>query len=110
MRRKLKLLIVSAAGLIVFLMTTNPADISSILLVAPFILGFLIAFLTFDLIFEFMTKRRLAVGTSLLLAGLVVILAGLQSLGQLTPKDVAMLLLVFGITFFYLRRRARVTP
>lgn len=92
--------------LAIFILTTSPASLPSVVLVAPFILSFVIMYLLIDFMFKRLGKGA-GRGASLLLAGLVVILLALQSLGQLTFRDTVMVGLLFGVAFLYIRRKSR---
>jgi len=89
-------------GLVLF---TNPTTLPSLILVVPFVLVFIIIWC---MSFAFMRKhnfsRLRAVRLSLIFAGLPVSLMLLQSIGQLTPRDIITILVFFAVAYFYLSR------
>ncbi len=101
------------APLGLLLLVVNPAKLSIIFLVVPFILLFFGLYYTLLFIFILwqrqkaaelsLNERRLAKVCSVF----IVILIVLQSLGQLTVRDVATLLLVFVIGYFYILRGSK---
>ncbi len=86
-------------------LTTNPQSLPSVLLIVPFVLLFLIAFL---LLLFVGLRRGLARGragrVAAFSAALPVFILVLQSLGQLTPRDVLTILFLFGIAYLYMAR------
>lgn len=105
MRSKLRLTGVSSIILLLLLLTTDPQKIPSIVLVVPFVLLFiaLASGLTFVLgLFGMSLRTRLRFG---LLAGAVpIVLLVLQSLGQLTLRDVLVISAFFVVAYFYMSR------
>lgn len=104
MTNSIRLLILAVVGLGILLMTTQPNQLPSIVLILPFLLILLIVFLGVRLLFGGKSGR--ISGSALLIAGLVVIFLALQSLGQLTPRDMIMLSILFATAYFYMYRRA----
>lgn len=103
MKNSTKLLALSTAGMVILLLSTDPNNLSSALLVVPFLLLFVILYLVMRRIFKDKTSSRS--GIVMLVAGLAIIALALQSLGQLTPRDGIMLLILFMIGYFYIYRR-----
>lgn len=101
-----KLLILSAALLVVFLLSTDPAKLPSAMLIVPFLLAFFIIFLSAKLLLGANKQRT---GLIMLVAVIGVISLALQSLGQLTIRDGVMLLILFVVGYFYVNRRAATT-
>lgn len=95
------------AGFILFVLVlgTNPTSLPSLVLVVPFVLVFVIIWC---LSFAYMRKhnftRLRAVRLSLIFSGLPVSLMLLQSIGQLTPRDIITILVFFAVAYFYLSR------
>jgi len=104
MTNSIRLLIISVVGLGLLLITTQPEQLPSIVLILPFFLIFVIAFLGIKVLFRDKSSRISS--SALLLAGLVVIFLALQSLGQLTPRDMIMLIVLFVTAYFYISRRS----
>lgn len=104
----MKVLTVAILGLVVFMFLTNPTDLPSVILVVPFILCYIIAFLSIRLLLGKL-GGGIRTGASALLAGLVVVLLALQSLGQLTARDTVMVILLFGVAFLYIKRKTKVS-
>jgi len=100
----LKMLLVCAAALLGMLLFTRPDKLSSAMLVIPFLLFFIVIFLCLKLVFK---SRRTEI--LVLVAGVLVVGLGLQSLGQLTLRDLVMLGILFVTSYFYMFRRAQTT-
>ena len=89
----------------VLLLSTNPTQLSSFLLIAPFIMLFSILWATSFLILRRMeVSRSRSIRLSMIIAGLPVGLLLLQSIGQLTVRDVITILAFFGVAYFYIVR------
>lgn len=101
-RRKLLLLAIYFS-LPLFLAFTNPNNLALPLLVAPFILLFIIFFVTFSALVRSPNRRKkvLIAATG---ASVPVLLLIFQSMHQLTIKDVLLVGGLVGITIFYLSR------
>lgn len=92
-------------GLILF---TQPDQLPSVMLTVPYILLFILFFILFKRVFGGLgITRKKGVSLMALVAGLPVFLLALQSLGQLTSRDIIMVLVLFLIAYFYLYKRAR---
>ena len=95
---------------LIFLLTTNPQNLSPIFLIVPFILLFLLLFMA--IIYVAMTAVKLGhlppTNKNLLFAGLLagypVMLLLLQSIGQLSARDVITLTLLLIISSFYVKK------
>jgi hypothetical protein len=103
---KRQLIIVSSCLLLlaILFLTTDPSHLPSLFLIAPFLIIFLIIFL---LVWIFARTRMLhskAMRVSALCAGTPVLLLVLQSIGQLTFRDVFTLAALFGIAYFYISK------
>lgn len=100
-------IISSAAALIlcILLVSTNPAQLPSWSLVLPFILLFIVIWsVSFSGFRRHGMTRLRSVRLSLVLAGLPVSLLLLQSIGQLTPRDIITILAFFSLAYFYVSR------
>lgn len=87
------------------LFTTNPQTLPSVVLIVPFVLVFWIIF--FMLVFIGLSRgmpRAKLVRAGGFGAALPTLLLILQSLGQLTPRDVFTVLVLFCIAYFYMTR------
>lgn len=99
--------ILSAVALIVFLTVTNPATLPSFLLIIPFALLFTAIYAVSYAAMRSLGLRRLrGLRLSLVGAGLPVSLLLLQSIGQLTLRDVLTILVFFMLAYFYISRLA----
>lgn len=93
-----------------FLLTTNPQKLSPILLIVPFVLFFLALFLAVVLVSSVMAKtaqpalKRKSFLFSVIFALYPVMLLLLQSIGQLSLRDVVTLSLLLAISGLYIAR------
>ena len=105
MNRLLAIAGVSLCILLTLLFTTDPNNIPSIILVAPFILLFVFLI---SLILFFLEKKEIAGRKALKIAGICtgipLLLLVLQSIGQLTARDVLVLGALFVVSYFYILR------
>lgn len=105
MKKGIIVLILAATALLVLFLTTDPQKLPSILLILPFLVIF---GLVFYLVKWFSVKRGIsakrAVRLALLCAALPTLLLVLQSIGQLTIRDVATTALLFFLSYFYISR------
>lgn len=103
---------IKAAGfsiltLLALFLLTSPSQLPSVFLITPFFLLFAIILVTVIVILSkngVSRSRRHRV--SLLIATPVVLLLVLQSLGQLTLRDTAVVMILFGLGYFYISRLA----
>ena len=105
--------------LALFLMLTNPRSTMSVILIIPFVLLFIANFLVVIPILRKFNSRKVNVNTSMLsnrtrqtsvlIAGFPVILLILQSIGQLTPKDIITSLVIFILIYFYIIRTSSIS-
>lgn len=107
MKRKHVIAVLVGASLlfIIMLTFTNPTRLSSLALIAPFFLLFLILWCGSFLLLRasnFGRNRSLRLG--IVLSGLPIGLLLLQSIGQLTIRDVITILVFFGVAYFYIDR------
>ena len=95
------------AALLLLLLVTDPHDVPSFLLIVPFILLFIIFFTLFSFL---LGRRGLArskrITFSLLCTSVPILLLILQSIGQLTVRDVLTVGAVFLLSYFYISRAA----
>ncbi|HEU4914093.1 MAG TPA: hypothetical protein VFT16_01640 [Candidatus Saccharimonadales bacterium] len=103
-----KHLIISAICLVVLLATfmgTNATKVPSFLLMLPFMLLFVLMASLLSTIFRLQGISALrSWRTGLVLAGVPIILLVLQSIGQLTVKDVLTIAVLLGVSYFYVSR------
>lgn len=105
MKRSVIISAVSALLLLILLMATDPSKLPSFILVIPFILIFTIIWsLSFSSLRGANMTRLRSARLSLVLAGLPVSLMLLQSIGQLTVRDIVTILAFFGLAYFYISR------
>lgn len=99
-----------AACGVLFLLTTNPQNLSPILLIVPFVFFFLSLFLAIVLVTTTMAKatrpalKRKSFLFSIILAIYPIMLLLLQSIGQLSFRDVVTLTLLLVISGLYIAR------
>jgi hypothetical protein len=78
------------------------------MLIVPFLLIFIGLLLIIRIIFKKLgVAGRQNLGLAALIASLPVVVLAMQSLGQLTIRDCAMLVALFVIAYFYVYRTAR---
>jgi quinol-cytochrome oxidoreductase complex cytochrome b subunit len=107
MNARMKLLIATFSGLLIFFFFTNPETLPSVVLVVPFVLIFTFLALVFKTLVD-KTMRRRNTAITLLFSGFVVVLLALQTLGQLTLRDIIMVTALFCVAFLYIYRRSTV--
>jgi hypothetical protein len=96
---------------IIFLLSTSPKKLPSVMLVIPFALFFLALYLSAKTVLERNEEQsrqgaqvlRPRLG-AFLAAGFPVLLLVLQSIGQLTVKDLGTAVAIFTISYFYVAR------
>lgn len=103
-----KFLIISSICLVAVLllfMSTDPNKIPSFVLMLPFVLLFIVlsSLITVVLRTQGMADAR-SFRTGLVLAAVPLILLVLQSIGQLTLRDVLTIGILFAISYFYVSR------
>jgi hypothetical protein len=105
MRHTLRLAGLCLLLLLVFILSTNPQTLPSVLLILPFILVFIFVFLT---LLSIGTSRGVmrakAARVAVFGAALPTLILVLQSLGQLTLRDVLTILVLFCMAYFYMTR------
>ena len=105
MRKPTIISCVASAILFFLLIGTNPTQLPSWLLIVPFILLFsAIWSISFSNFRSHGLSRLRSVRLSLVLAGLPVSLLLLQSIGQLTARDIMTILAFFALAYFYISR------
>lgn len=106
MNNSLKAVIICSIILLLIFLSTDPKELPSVILISPFVLIF-VALLAgivtlLGLYGSLSSPRKLKVG--LVGAAIPVILLVLQSLGQLTVRDVLAIFVLFGVTYFYISK------
>lgn len=105
MKSAFRITSVGSIILLVFLLATDPQRLPSVLLIVPFILLFIIIACGVALIPGLRglpSSRMVKVGGTV--AAVPVLLLVLQSLGQLTVRDVLAVVVLFGVAYFYMSR------
>lgn len=100
-----KAFVLTSSILLLFVTVTDPRNLPSSLLVLPFVFIFLALLFGCVAIFEYFglrKDRRLKFAS--FVAAVPLILLVLQSLGQLTVRDALVLLVLFGVAYFYVSR------
>lgn len=101
----IRLTAISFLGLVILLLSTQPAELPTPLLILPFLFIFsCVLFLISTLLrAKGLTKgRSIRVGS--LCAGLLILLLGMQTVGQLGVRDIIMLGVLFGVIYMYMSR------
>jgi hypothetical protein len=107
MPRTLKVAIFCLLGLLTLFVTTEPQKLPSLILIVPFILIFtILCLVSFCVALKRGIRLRESVRVVLMIAALPTLLIVLQSLGELTPRDVLTVAALFVITYFYIVRLA----
>lgn len=105
MKKATKTVIVSSIILLLFLLTTNPQNLPSALLVLPFICIFIIVALGVRVLLAGrLSPKQGRLKVAAVVACVPVSLLVLQSLGQLTPRDALAIISLFTIAYFYMSR------
>jgi hypothetical protein len=105
MKTTFKIAATSSIVLLLFLFTTDPQSIPSALLVVPFVLLFVVITSGMALMlgaWQLAEAKALKVGATT--AAVLILLLGLQSLGQLTTGDILAVIVLFSIACFYASR------
>jgi xanthine/uracil permease len=108
MTRTAKSIILCALALLLFMISTQPAKLPSALLIMPFLLffGVLTLLVTKILRWRGMSRGK-SIRTGIMVAALPIFILVLQSLGQLTVRDLLTIFALSGITYFYLSKITR---
>ncbi|HJQ07852.1 MAG TPA: hypothetical protein VJ836_00035 [Candidatus Saccharimonadales bacterium] len=105
MTKSAKIIIFSLLFLVILLLTTQPRSLPSFLLILPFLLLFSILSFTLAGLFQKVgVSRRKSVRLGVLGSLLPVMLLILQSIGQLTLRDLLTMAALFCIGYFYFSR------
>jgi hypothetical protein len=101
-------------SIVIFLTATNPNKLPSVILVVPFMFFFLAFYASVMVVLASVRDRRrqTIIGMQVLrpkivaclVAGFPVLLMVLQSIGQLTVKDVIMTAIICMISYFYVAK------
>jgi hypothetical protein len=105
MKRSLYIAGICLLTLILLFTTVDPNRVPSFMLVLPFILLFilLVSFISFFLQQQGVDGKK-GIKIAALCSCLPMLLLVLQSIGQLTMRDVLVVLLLFGLSFFYISK------
>jgi hypothetical protein len=91
--------------LAILLCGTNPTRMPPFILIVPFVLLFaLLAGSAAHVLQKRRMSRTKSIRMGVFFAGLPISLLVLQSIGQLTPRDVITILALFAISYFYVLR------
>ena len=106
MKKTVKLIILSLGILLALMVTTQPTKLPSAMLIVPFLLMYVALSLVLALLLAWRSRALTSkhVRKGLLGAALPMLLLVLQSLGQLTVRDVMIIFLLFGVGYFYISR------
>jgi preprotein translocase subunit YajC len=105
MKRSLYIIGGCLVALLILFLGLDPNKIPSFMLVLPFILLFAFLFIGIALLLEkqgMERKKRLKIAG--LCSALPILLLVLQSIGQLTVRDVLTVVLLFAVSYFYIAR------
>jgi hypothetical protein len=110
MKRTIVILAGCFLALIVLFFTTDPNSVPSSILVLPFLLLFLLLLTAIYVLLQTRgvpSHKSLKIGALGAVAPLALLV--LQSIGQLTVRDVLVLAALFGLSYFYISRNAATT-
>lgn len=108
MGRSGKIILASMVGLLLLMIFTQPARLPAFILVAPFVLLSTALALIFVRIFRWQGMALAkSVRMGLIATLLPMLVLVLQSLGQLTMRDLCTILAIFAIAYFYLSRLSK---
>jgi len=108
MGRSGKIILACMVGLLLLMISTRPTHLPTIMLVTPFILLSTATALTFVRIFRWQGMAfAKSVRMGLIATSLPMLVLVLQSLGQLTIRDLGTILAIFAIAYFYLSRLSK---
>ena len=99
--------ILSYTILILILFTTSPENMPLPVMLIPFLVIFICLYLTIDLMMRYLLKNlsiRSRMRTSIILAILPVLILILQSINQLTIRDVTITFVLFLLLIFYFKK------
>ena len=93
------------AAVLLLFMATDPNKVPSFILILPFILLFvsLLLFVSTLLRWQGMAKGR-SIRLAVVFSAIPLILLVLQSIGQLTVRDVLTMAILFALSYFYVSR------
>lgn len=107
-RKTIYLAGICLAGLFALLLTTQPAQAPAPVLVMPFLLLFLfLAFVFYGIVRWRGVSGGRSMGLAFLLAGMPTILLALQSVGQLSWRDIVTIIVLFSVVYVYMSRMSR---
>lgn len=91
--------------LLVMIFATDPRTVPAFVLVLPFILGFILCWLGVRAILRQRGwNRRRSDRIGALIAAMPIVLLVMQSIGQLTPRDLVIMVTIFLLGYFYVVR------
>lgn len=105
MTRTAKLILTSSIILLLLVLLTDPQRLPSVFLVVPFVLLFIVLSAGISHligVYGIFKRRKTRIGV--VCATIPVLLLVLQSLGQLTVRDVLAIFALFAIAYFYMSR------
>jgi len=108
---KLKIIGGSILALLVIFSSTRPDKMPSLMLIIPFLLMFLALWLILSVVIALISSRspRKIARSAAFIAGLPILLLVLQSIGQLTLRDVMIIIALFAVSYFYVARTNTIT-
>ena len=104
MRKLLTWAAITVCALLAVMMSTSPEGVPSIILIVPLLLIYLLLTLLSSLYFVTHMSVQKALRRGALIAVLPAFLLVLQSIGQLTVRDVSAVIILFLIGSFYFSR------
>jgi hypothetical protein len=105
MKKTASIIAICLAGVTLLFATTDPSKVLSPILIVPFLLIFisLWSFVSFVLQQRGMTKTK-STRVGGLCAGIPLLMLILQSIGQLTLRDILTIAALFSLSYFYISR------
>jgi hypothetical protein len=108
MTRTIKYGLISILLVLLIMVSTNPTKLPSIMLVVPFVLLFVALSLgLYALLRSQSATKAKSIRISMMGAGFPMLMLVMQSLGQLTIRDLLTIVALFGIAYFYTARITR---
>lgn len=105
MKPGIKTAVACSLILLVYLLSMNPGELPSVLLIVPFALLFIVIFLVVaSIVGHYGVTGPKRIRLSVVIAIAPALLLVLQSLGQLTVRDTVAMFALFGVTYFYIVR------
>lgn len=104
MKRQLLAIGACVVLLSILFLATDPNSLPSFFLIVPFIIIFIILYIALWLAIRNFVSRAKAIKVAALCASVPLLLLILQSIGQLTFRDVFTIVALFALAYFYISK------